>query len=151
MNSWWKITNTDLSILCLSHNDVLLINVNVSIHRIFSVLTNQGVSSLAFFVFYSVYGRPRTFLTHPTPSIDLPPWSYPTMEKKFCDFWVATSFLSSKALLLKKSTFFLLLLSSLHRFSKRKVLKEEGVCVFYSLTLRLSGPIILFSPGFARR
>ena len=97
---------------------------------------------MAFFVFYSVYGRPRTFLTHPTPSIDLPPWSYPTMEKKFCDFWVATSFLSSKALLLKKSTFFLLLLSSLHRFAKRKVLKEEGVCVFYSLTLRANNFIL---------
>ena len=94
-------------------------------------------NKFGFFVFYSVYGRPRTFLTHPTPSIDLPPWSYPTMEKKFCDFWVATSFLSSKTFLLKKSTFFLLLLSSLHRFSKRKVLKEERVCVFYSLTLRL--------------
>ena len=93
-------------------------------------------------MFYSVYGRPRTFLTHPTPSIDLPPWSYPTMEKKFCDFWVATSFLSSKALLLKKSTFFLLLLSSLHRFAKRKVLKEEGVCVFYSLTLRANNFIL---------
>ena len=93
-------------------------------------------NKFGFFVFYSVYGRPRTFLTHPTPSIDLPPWSYPTMEKKFCDFW-ATSFLSSKAILLKKSTFFVVVVIFTPQIFTRKVLKEEGVCVFYSLTLRL--------------
>ena len=89
-------------------------------------------------MFFSVYGRPRTFLTHPTPSIDLPPWSYPTMEKKFCDFWVATSFLSSKALLLKKSTFFVVVVIFTPQiFEKKSTKRRKGLCLllFDSSTL----------------